>query len=81
MRQSKRVTLTCASKTAPHSNGLGEISPEGIGAIQRQRNGAGAGPPRLESTPRAESGPSFNSYPGKNTPEHKDYIMDKLVEE
>jgi hypothetical protein len=31
------------------------------------------------STPRAESGPIFNFYMGKNTPERKDYIMDKLV--
>ena len=29
--------------------------------------------------PRAESGPIFNFYMGKNTPERKDYIMDKLV--
>ena len=28
---------------------------------------------------RAESGPIFNFYMGKNTPERKDYIMDKLV--
>ena len=28
--------------------------------------------------PRAESGPSFDFYLGKNTPERKDYIMDSL---
>jgi len=33
----------------------------------------------VEHTPRAESGPVFNFYMGKNTPERKDYIMDKLV--
>ena len=29
--------------------------------------------------PRAESGPIFDFYMGKNTPERKDYIMDSLV--
>jgi len=29
--------------------------------------------------PRAESGPIFSYYMGKNTPERKDYIMNKLV--
>ena len=33
----------------------------------------------VEYAPRAESGPIFNFYMGKNTPERKDYIMDKLV--
>ena len=33
----------------------------------------------MAPTPRAESGPNFNFYMGKNTPERKDYIMDKLV--
>jgi hypothetical protein len=33
---------------------------------------------RVESAPRAESGPIFN-FQGKNTPERKDYIMDKLI--
>jgi hypothetical protein len=28
---------------------------------------------------RAESTPILNFYMGKNTPERKDYIMDKLV--
>jgi hypothetical protein len=31
------------------------------------------------SVPRAESGPIFSFYMGKNTPERKDYIMDSLV--
>ena len=34
---------------------------------------------RVESAPRGESGPISNFYMGKNTPERKDYIMDKLV--
>ena len=34
---------------------------------------------RVGYAPRAESGPIFNFYMGKNTPERKDYIMDKLV--
>lgn len=31
------------------------------------------------NTPRAESTPILNFCMGKNTPERKDYIMDKLV--
>jgi hypothetical protein len=31
------------------------------------------------NTLRAESGPIFNFYMGKNTPERKSYMMDKLV--
>ncbi len=34
---------------------------------------------KVEYAPRAESGPIFNFYMGKKTPERKDYIMDKLV--
>jgi topoisomerase-4 subunit B len=34
---------------------------------------------KVEYAPRAESGPIFNFYMGKNTPERKDYIMDSLV--
>jgi topoisomerase IV subunit B len=34
---------------------------------------------KVEYAPRAESGPVFNFYMGKNTPARKDYIMDKLV--
>ena len=34
---------------------------------------------KVEYAPRAESGPIFNFYMGENTPERKDYIMDKLV--
>ena len=34
---------------------------------------------KIEYAPRAESGPTFNFYMGKNTPERKDYIMDSLV--
>jgi hypothetical protein len=33
----------------------------------------------VESTSRAESTPILNFYMGKNTPERKDYIMDKLI--
>jgi len=53
---------------------LGEISPKEfaqfIGKKMRLR--------KMESAPRAESDPIFNFYMGKNTPERKDYIMDKL---
>ena len=34
---------------------------------------------KVEYAPRAESGPIFNFYLGKNTPERKDYIMERLV--
>jgi len=33
----------------------------------------------VECPPRAESDPIFNFNIGKNTPERKDHIMDKLV--
>jgi hypothetical protein len=33
----------------------------------------------VEYAPRAESGPIFSFCRGKNTPDRKDYIMDKLV--
>jgi len=55
--------------------GLGEISPnefaQFIGPEMRLS--------KIEYAPKAESGPIFNFYMGKNTPERKDYIMDKLV--
>ncbi len=34
---------------------------------------------KVEYAPRAESTPIFNLYMGKNTPERKDYIMERLV--
>ncbi|MEI9864132.1 MAG: hypothetical protein WDN00_06185 [Limisphaerales bacterium] len=36
-------------------------------------------PLEIFPAPRAESGPIFNFYMGKNTPERKDNIMDRLV--
>ena len=55
--------------------GLGEISPKEfaqfIGKEMRLS--------KVEYAPKVESGPIFNFYMGKNTPERKDYIMDKLV--
>jgi len=55
--------------------GLGEISPKEfaqfIGKEMRLS--------KVEYAPRAESGPIFNFYMGKNTPERKDYIMENLV--
>jgi hypothetical protein len=29
--------------------------------------------------PKKQAAPIFNFHPGKNTPERKDYIMDRLV--
>ncbi|TAL05513.1 MAG: type IIA DNA topoisomerase subunit B [Verrucomicrobia bacterium] len=55
--------------------GLGEISPKEfaqfIGKEMRLS--------KVEYAPKVESGPIFNFYMGKNTPERKDYIMDRLV--
>ena len=67
-RATKRLEIT-------RFKGLGEISPKEfaqfIGKEMRLS--------KVEYAPRAESGPIFNFYMGKNTPERKDYIMDKLV--
>ena len=55
--------------------GLGEISPKEF----KQFIGKEMRLSKVEYAPRAESGPIFNFYMGKNTPERKDYIMDSLV--
>ena len=34
---------------------------------------------KVEYAPRAESGPIFNFYMGKNTPERREYIMENLI--
>jgi topoisomerase IV subunit B len=55
--------------------GLGEISPKEFAQfIGKQMRLS-----KVEYAPRAESGPILDFYMGKNTPERKDYIMDKLV--
>jgi topoisomerase IV subunit B len=54
---------------------LGEISPKEF----QQFIGKGMRLSKIEFAPRAESGPIFDFYIGKNTPERKDYIMDSLV--
>jgi len=55
--------------------GLGEISPKEF----QQFIGKEMRTSRVEYAPRGESGPIFDFYMGKNTPERKDYIMDRLV--
>ena len=55
--------------------GLGEISPKEFA----QFIGKGMRLSKVEYAPRAESGKIFDFYMGKNTPERKDYIMEKLV--
>ena len=55
--------------------GLGEISPKEF----QQFIGKEMRLSKIEYAPKAESGPIFTFYMGKNTPERKDYIMDKLV--
>lgn len=55
--------------------GLGEISPKEFAQfIGKQMRLS-----KVEYAPRAESGPILSFYMGKNTPERKDYIMDRLV--
>ena len=55
--------------------GLGEISPKEFAQfIGREMRLS-----KVEYAPRAESGPIFNFYMGKNTPERRQYIMDHLV--
>jgi DNA gyrase/topoisomerase IV subunit B len=55
--------------------GLGEISPKEfaqfIGKEMRLS--------KVEYAPRAEFTPMLDFYMGKNTPERKDYIMERLV--
>ena len=55
--------------------GLGEVSPKEF----QQFIGKEMRLSKVEYAPRAEFGPIFSFYMGKNTPERKDYIMDKLV--
>ena len=54
--------------------GLGEISPKEfaqfIGKEMRLS--------KVEYAPRAESGPIFNFYMGKNTPERQEFIIENL---
>ena len=55
--------------------GLGEISPKEFAQfIGKQMRLS-----KVEYAPRNESGPIFDFYMGKNTPERKDYIMNQLV--
>ena len=54
---------------------MGEISPKEFA----QFIGKEMRTSKVEYAPRAKSGQIFNFYMGKNTPERKDYIMDKLV--
>ena len=44
-----------------------------------ERTHQGLGKSKVEYAPKIESGPIFNFYMGKNTPERKDYIMERLV--
>jgi len=55
--------------------GLGEISPKEFAQFIGKKMRLS----KVEYAPKAESGPIFNFYMGKNTPERKDYIMDRLV--
>ena len=55
--------------------GLGEISP----AEFKQFIGKDMRLSRVEYASKMEAAPIFNFYMGKNTPERKDYIMDRLV--
>ncbi len=71
----KAVTELGGKPEITRFKGLGEISPKEfaqfIGKEMRLS--------KVEYAPRAESSPILTFYMGKNTPERKDYIMDKLV--
>jgi len=58
--------------------GLGGISPKEFAQFIGKEMMLAHGH-RVEYAPRAEPAPILNFYMGKNTPERKDYIMDKLV--
>jgi topoisomerase-4 subunit B len=58
--------------------GLGEISPKEFQQFIGKEMVLAHGH-LVEYAPRAASGPIFDFYMGKNTPERKDYIMDSLV--
>ena len=87
--RNKEKTIYCYSETERENavkelggkpeitrfKGLGEISPKEFAQfIGKQMRLS-----KVEYAPRGESGPIFNFYMGKNTPERKDYIMDSLV--
>ena len=55
--------------------GLGEISPKEFAQFIGEEMRLS----KVEYAPRAESGPIFNFYMGKNTRERREYIMDNLV--
>ena len=57
---------------------MGEISPKEFAQCIGKEMVLAHGH-HVEYAPRAESGPIFNFYMGKNTPERKDYIMENLV--
>ena len=63
------------SVAGPETRTFDEISPKEF----QQFIGKGMRLSKIEFAPRAESGPIFDFYMGKNTPERKDYIMDRLV--
>ena len=87
--RNKEKTIYCYSETERDSaikalggkpeitrfKGLGEISPKEF----QQFIGKEMRTSKVEYAPRAESGPIFDFYMGKNTPERKDYIMERLV--
>ena len=71
----KAVTELGGKPEITRFKGLGEISPKEfaqfIGKEMRLS--------KVEYAPKVESGPIFTFYMGKNTPERKDYIMERLV--
>src|SRR5438034_3476962 len=76
--KSKSTVPTTSARRRPEITrfkGLGEISPKEfaqfIGKEMRLS--------KVEYAPKVESAPIFNFYMGKNTPERKDYIMERLV--
>ena len=71
----KAVTELGGKPEITRFKGLGEISPKEFSQfIGKQMRLS-----KVEYAPKMESTPILNFYMGKNTPERKDYIMERLV--
>jgi topoisomerase-4 subunit B len=72
------VQCRCGNSEITRFKGLGEISTTEFAQFIGKEMVLAHGH-RVEYAPRAESGPIFNFYMGKSTPDRNDCIMDKLV--
>ena len=69
------IERSATRKTLTRFKGLGEISPKEFA----QFIGKEMKLSKVEYAPKAESTPILDFYMGKDTPERKDYIMERLV--